>query len=64
MAPPKPGRRGPDDRTDRGPSPQAVVSATNVAGNTSVSWDPTVQVAIPANAISGDYTATITHSVS
>jgi uncharacterized repeat protein (TIGR01451 family) len=45
-------------------SPQAVVSATNVAGNTSVSWDPTVGVAVPANAISGGYTATITHSVS
>jgi large repetitive protein len=45
-------------------SPQAVVSATNVAGNTTVTWDPTVRVRIPATAISGDYTATITHSVS
>jgi hypothetical protein len=45
-------------------SPQAVVSATNVAGNTAVSWDPAIQVAIPATAISGGYTATITHSVS
>jgi len=45
-------------------SPQAVVSATNVAGNTTVSWDPTIQVSVPATAIGGDYTATITHSVS
>ena len=45
-------------------SPQAVVSATNVSGNTTVSWDPTIQVSVPATAISGDYTATITHSVS
>jgi uncharacterized repeat protein (TIGR01451 family) len=45
-------------------SPQAVVSATNVAGNTTVTWDPTVRVRIPSTAISGDYTATITHSVS
>jgi hypothetical protein len=45
-------------------SPQAVVSATNVSGNTEVSWDPTIQVTVPANAISGGYTATITHSVS
>jgi hypothetical protein len=45
-------------------SPQAVVSATNVSGNTSVSWDPTIQVSVPSTAISGDYTATITHSVS
>jgi hypothetical protein len=45
-------------------SPQAVVSATNVSGNTTVSWDPAIQVSVPATAISGDYTATITHSVS
>ena len=45
-------------------SPQAVVSATNVAGNTAVSWDPTIAVTVPAGAVGGDYTATITHSVS
>ena len=45
-------------------SPQAVVSATNVAGNTAVSWDPTIAVSVPATAVGGDYTATITHSVS
>jgi hypothetical protein len=45
-------------------SPQAVVSATNVDGNTTVTWNPTIQVAVPAGAIGGTYTATITHSVS
>jgi large repetitive protein len=47
-----------------GASPQPVVNATNVAGNTTVTWDPTIQVAVPAGAIGGTYTATITHSVS
>ncbi len=45
-------------------SPQPVVSATNVAGNTTVTWDPTIQVTIPGSAVAGTYTATITHSVS
>jgi hypothetical protein len=45
-------------------SPQAVVSASTVNGNTAVTWDPTIQVAVPAGAIGGTYTATITHSVS
>jgi large repetitive protein len=45
-------------------SPQAVVNATNVAGNTTVTWDPTIHVNIPGSAIGGGYAATITHSVS
>jgi len=45
-------------------SPQPVVNATNVAGNTTVTWDPTIDVSIPGSAIGGAYTATITHSVS
>jgi uncharacterized repeat protein (TIGR01451 family) len=45
-------------------SPQAVVNATNVAGNTTVTWDPTINVSVPGSAVSGGYTATITHSVS
>ncbi len=44
-------------------NPQAVVSAANVAGNTTVTWNPTVQVTAPGGAIAGTYTATITHSV-
>ncbi len=45
-------------------APQAVVTATNVAGNTFASWNPLINVRVPASAIAGTYTATITHSVS
>jgi hypothetical protein len=45
-------------------SPQAVVSATNVGGNTSATWNPVITVHIPPGAIAGTYVATITHSVS
>ncbi|MCW2935083.1 MAG: hypothetical protein JWM19_6045, partial [Actinomycetia bacterium] len=45
-------------------SPQAVVSATNVTGNTSATWNPLIQVAVPGGAVGGTYTATITHSAS
>ena len=45
-------------------TPQAVVSATNVNGNTTVTWNPAIQVTVPGGAIGGAYTATITHSVS
>jgi large repetitive protein len=45
-------------------APQAVVTATNVAGNTSATWNPLINVRVPASAIAGTYTATITHSVS
>ena len=45
-------------------SAQPVVNATNVAGNTTVTWDPTIMVTIPGSAVGGAYTATITHSVS
>ena len=44
--------------------PQPVVNATNVAGNTTVTWNPTIEVTIPGSAVGGTYTATITHSVS
>ena len=43
---------------------QTVVSATNVSGNTSAAWDPLIDVQVPNAAIAGQYTATITHSVS
>jgi uncharacterized repeat protein (TIGR01451 family) len=45
-------------------TPQAIVNATNVAGNTTVTWNPTIQVTIPGTAVGGAYSATITHSVS
>jgi large repetitive protein len=45
-------------------TPQTVVSATNVEGDTAVTWDPEIHIAVPAGAIGGTYSATITHSVS
>jgi large repetitive protein len=44
--------------------PTAVVSATDVAGNNSATWNPLIQVSVPSDAIAGLYTATVTHSVS
>ncbi|HEY2579598.1 MAG TPA: hypothetical protein VGI74_25080, partial [Streptosporangiaceae bacterium] len=45
-------------------SPQAVVSASNVDGNTSATWAPAISVKVPHGAVGGTYSATITHSVS
>ena len=45
-------------------TPQPVVSATNVGGATSATWDPLIDVHVPAAAVAGQYTATIVHSVS
>jgi len=45
-------------------SPQAVVTATSANGDNSATWDPQIQVSVPATAVIGTYTATITNSVS
>jgi uncharacterized repeat protein (TIGR01451 family)/fimbrial isopeptide formation D2 family protein len=45
-------------------SPQAVVSATNVGGNTTATWIPVIDIHVPSGAIAGTYSAVITHSVS
>ncbi len=45
-------------------TPQPVVSATNVGGASSATWDPLIDVHVPAAAVAGQYTATIVHSVS
>lgn len=42
---------------------KTVMTATAVGSNAG-SWNPTVSVTIPATAVAGTYTATITHSVS
>jgi uncharacterized repeat protein (TIGR01451 family) len=47
-----------------GTSPQAVVSASNVGGNTTATWNPQIQVAVPGGAIGGNYNGVIYHSVS
>jgi hypothetical protein len=43
-------------------SPQLVVSATSASGKSVVSWDPTIQVVVPPDAVAGVYTVTITYS--
>ncbi|MFE6505771.1 hypothetical protein [Kitasatospora sp. NPDC057738] len=44
-------------------SSQVVVTGSAGVGDNTASWDPTVSVALPAAAISGAYTGTLTHSV-
>jgi len=44
--------------------PQAVVTATGANGDNSATWNPQIQVSVPATAVIGTYTATITNSVS
>jgi hypothetical protein len=43
-------------------TPAAVVSVTG-SGNNTVSWNPQLTVTVPAGAITGTYTGTLTHSV-
>jgi hypothetical protein len=38
--------------------------AAATAGNNSATWNPTVSITLPAQAVAGTYTGTITHSVS
>jgi hypothetical protein len=45
-------------------SPQTVVTGSSGVGNNTASWDPTITVHVPAAAVTGTYTGTITHSVS
>jgi hypothetical protein len=42
---------------------QTVVAGTAGVGNNTASWNPTVGVAVPANAVGGIYTGTLTQSV-
>ena len=42
---------------------QTVVAGTVGVGNNSAAWNPTVAIAVPAAAVTGLYTGTITHSV-
>ncbi|GAA1267183.1 hypothetical protein Psi02_08950 [Planotetraspora silvatica] len=44
-------------------TPRTAFTATLGVSNNSASWNPTVSVAIPAAAVAGTYTGTITHSV-
>ena len=42
---------------------RTAYSASAIVGNNSATWNPTLSVTIPAAAIAGSYTGTITHSV-
>ncbi|MFE7778597.1 hypothetical protein ACFU5O_32890 [Streptomyces sp. NPDC057445] len=43
--------------------PGPVQTATAVSGINSATWNPTISLTIPANALAGTYSSTITHSV-
>lgn len=49
----------PEDLTGVTPA----VTATEVTGNNSATWNPTITVALPEDVTAGVYAATITHSV-
>jgi hypothetical protein len=44
--------------------PQTVVTGTGGTGDNSATWDPTLHVSVPAAAVIGTYTATLTQAVS
>jgi hypothetical protein len=44
-------------------TPQAVVTGTAGSGNNTAGWNPTISVAVPASAVGGIYTGTLTQSV-
>jgi hypothetical protein len=50
--------------TDLSGVAQSVVTATDVHGDNSATWNPLIQVSVPSGAVAGAYSATITHSVS
>ncbi|MBQ1072382.1 hypothetical protein KBX06_04255 [Micromonospora sp. C31] len=43
--------------------PRTAFSKTSGSGNNSATWSPTLRVNVPATAVTGTYTATVTHSV-
>jgi hypothetical protein len=44
-------------------SARTAYSASAVIGNTSATWNPTVVVNVPAAAVAGTYSGTVTHSI-
>ncbi|MFL5797673.1 MAG: hypothetical protein ACJ77A_07030 [Actinomycetota bacterium] len=42
---------------------RTAFSASVLVGNNSASWNPTVTITVPASAVAGTYSGTITHSV-
>lgn len=45
-------------------TPAEVVAGSVVVGNNTATWNPTLTVTLPASSTAGEYSATITHSVS
>ncbi|OAH09861.1 hypothetical protein STSP_68600 [Streptomyces jeddahensis] len=43
--------------------PRTAFAKTSGSGNNTTSWQPTLMVALPATAVGGTYTGTVTHSV-
>ncbi|MFH8477032.1 hypothetical protein [Streptomyces sp. NPDC018000] len=43
-------------------TPRLAFASTGSCGNESCSWNPTLVITVPANAVAGPYTGTITHS--
>lgn len=44
-------------------SARTAYQATNVVGNNVTTWNPTITVAVPADAVAGTYSGVITHSM-
>ncbi|MFJ8075564.1 hypothetical protein ACIQ7Q_16890 [Streptomyces sp. NPDC096176] len=44
--------------------PRTAFSKTSGSGNNSASWNPTLEITIPQDAVGGLYSGTVTHSVS
>jgi hypothetical protein len=44
--------------------PRIAFSKTSGSGNNSASWNPTLEITIPQDAVGGLYSGTVTHSVS
>jgi hypothetical protein len=41
-----------------------VVTASEITGDNTATWSPTIRVSLPSGMAAGVYTGTITHSVS
>jgi hypothetical protein len=52
-----------DAATMSNDTPVTAYSASDEVGVASITWDPTVDFALPSNVVAGTYTGTITHSV-
>lgn len=44
-------------------APAAVATATAVSGNNTAAWNPTLDVSMPAGALAGNYSGTVTTSI-